>query len=364
MATQLFSNRASALLAASIDDSDLTIQVANGFGALYPNPGAGEFFEVTLQDQSGNIEIVKIESRSSDLLTVASGGRGQGGTSAQSWTNGVTRVECRLTANALTRMLQREGGTMEGNLDMDENEIVDADLTGANTKIRAGQIVNVPLRGVVDDNSNEVLVPTDGSRATAGGNAILTEGDALHESTDVFPTGMVMMWYGAINDIPSGWALCDGTNGTPDMRGRFPMGASGSHAFDSEGGAETASGNTGSAGGHTPTGTVQGHELTEEEMPKHRHFVASNASYSGIGEQHLTAANQVYRNTNGAPGGDTEYTLRGTSTSATVGRSSLTGGGDPHDHDLAMDAVPAHTHALDSISVLPPYKALYFIMKT
>ena len=39
------------------------------------------------------------------------------------------------------------------------------------------------------------------------------------------PTGMVMMWSGASNAIPSGYVLCDGGNGTPDLRDRFVVGA-------------------------------------------------------------------------------------------------------------------------------------------
>lgn len=33
--------------------------------------------------------------------------------------------------------------------------------------------------------------------------------------------GMIVIWSGAIVDIPHGWALCDGTQGTPDLRERF-----------------------------------------------------------------------------------------------------------------------------------------------
>ena len=39
------------------------------------------------------------------------------------------------------------------------------------------------------------------------------------------PIGGIIMWYGAINTIPSGYALCDGTSGTPDLRDRFVIGA-------------------------------------------------------------------------------------------------------------------------------------------
>lgn len=37
--------------------------------------------------------------------------------------------------------------------------------------------------------------------------------------------GMIMLWYGSIATIPTGWTLCDGTNGTPDLQNKFVMGA-------------------------------------------------------------------------------------------------------------------------------------------
>ncbi len=37
--------------------------------------------------------------------------------------------------------------------------------------------------------------------------------------------GMIILWSGAIVDIPDGWHLCDGTNGTPDLRDKWVCGA-------------------------------------------------------------------------------------------------------------------------------------------
>jgi len=37
--------------------------------------------------------------------------------------------------------------------------------------------------------------------------------------------GVIVMWHGLITDIPDGWALCDGTQGTPDLAGNFIRGA-------------------------------------------------------------------------------------------------------------------------------------------
>jgi hypothetical protein len=38
------------------------------------------------------------------------------------------------------------------------------------------------------------------------------------------PKGGIIMWSGTLDSIPSGWQLCDGTNGTPDLRERFVYG--------------------------------------------------------------------------------------------------------------------------------------------
>ena len=50
------------------------------------------------------------------------------------------------------------------------------------------------------------------------------------------PTGCIMFWSGSMEDIPEGWALCDGNNGTPDLRDRFVVGAGGDYAVGDTGG--------------------------------------------------------------------------------------------------------------------------------
>lgn len=44
--------------------------------------------------------------------------------------------------------------------------------------------------------------------------------------------GIIVLWGGAIVDIPAGWALCDGLNGRPDLRDRFVIGAGTSFSPD------------------------------------------------------------------------------------------------------------------------------------
>lgn len=75
--------------------------------------------------------------------------------------------------------------------------------------------------------------------------------------------GMITVWSGAIVAIPSGWALCDGNNETPDLRDKFIVGAGDSYAPAATGGTVTHAHNfTGSghyhdfiAGPHIAAGT-------------------------------------------------------------------------------------------------------------
>ncbi|MEB3310777.1 MAG: hypothetical protein VKJ02_11140 [Snowella sp.] len=72
-------------------------------------------------------------------------------------------------------------------------------------------------------------------------------------------TGMIVMWSGDETRIPSGWALCDGQGGRPDLRGRFILGSG------------QGSGLTNRTRGGT--GGVERHTLTVAEMPTHNHGI-------------------------------------------------------------------------------------------
>lgn len=93
----------------------------------------------------------------------------------------------------------------------------------------------------------------------------------------IFTTGMIQLWSGAVVDIPSGWQLCDGTNGTPDLRDKFIVGAGSTYAPNDSGG-ETSHNHGGicaptsltlGAGTDINTGT----DLTKT-IPWHIHTVA------------------------------------------------------------------------------------------
>jgi microcystin-dependent protein len=54
------------------------------------------------------------------------------------------------------------------------------------------------------------------------------------------PAGVIVLWSGSIGSIPAGWVLCNGSNGTPDLRDRFIVGAGSTYAVNATGGSADA----------------------------------------------------------------------------------------------------------------------------
>ncbi len=92
------------------------------------------------------------------------------------------------------------------------------------------------------------LLGTDGEPATAQAALGIEPG---------IPAGGIIMWSGSIENIPAGWALCDGYNGTPDLRNRFVIAAGGVYSVGATGNGSipqhnhSVSLNTNSTGEHT-----------------------------------------------------------------------------------------------------------------
>ena len=79
-----------------------------------------------------------------------------------------------------------------------------------------------------------------------GGQPHLLTPQAMVPLSDFFahvaaavPHGLICLWAGLVSAIPAGWALCDGTNGTPDLRSRFVKGAAAGLDPGATGGAAT-----------------------------------------------------------------------------------------------------------------------------
>ena len=101
----------------------------------------------------------------------------------------------------------------------------------------------------VDKSLSANSVSISGGAVTVGGNLSVS---GTISGFGIVPVGSIIMWSGT--SLPSGWVLCDGQNGTPDLRGRFIVGAGagGSYAVGNTGGDESVT-------------------LTVAQMPSHSH---------------------------------------------------------------------------------------------
>lgn len=86
-------------------------------------------------------------------------------------------------------------------------------------------------------------------------NANVTGNLSVNGSFNLLPTGSIIMWNGST--APTGWLLCDGTNGTPDLRGKFVLGSGNGTGLTSR--------KLGDNGGE------ENHVLTVKEIPSHFH---------------------------------------------------------------------------------------------
>jgi hypothetical protein len=143
------------------------------------------------------------------------------------------------------------------------------------------------------------------------------------------PSGVIVLWSGSIGSIPAGWVLCNGSNGTPDLRNRFVVGAGSTYAVDATGGSADAI------------------------VVSHTHTATSTSVVTDPGHTHSGDASPNFNQTNnfltkdGATSGET-YTTDTATTGITV----------------ATTTTNASTGTSGTNANLPPYYALCYIMKT
>ncbi len=82
-------------------------------------------------------------------------------------------------------------------------------------------------------------------------------------------SGMIMIWSGTVENIPAGWVVCDGNNGTPNLTDRFIQGTN----------VTAYIGNTGGAQIHTHTVTDLGHT---HAMDPGAAFIAAGGDYGAV----------------------------------------------------------------------------------
>jgi microcystin-dependent protein len=94
---------------------------------------------------------------------------------------------------------------------------------------------------VVGGNLTVSSTLTANSSVGTAGQALLSRGAGLSPQWGAaFVSGMIMLWSGSVASIPSGWLLCNGSSGTPDLRNRFVVGAGSTYSVGGTGGSADA----------------------------------------------------------------------------------------------------------------------------
>lgn len=145
------------------------------------------------------------------------------------------------------------------------------------------------------------------------------------DGSKAIPSGIICLWSGSVDNIPDGWALCNGENGTEDLRDKFVVGAGRNYAVNATGGNASQTVNLyGSTGATT---------LSVNQMPSHTHTFPMRSRLSST-----DYSSPSYTRTS----------------NDSFGYTDATGGSQSHSHSLSGSA---------AVSTLPPYYAKCYIQK-
>lgn len=237
------------------------------------------------------------------------------------------------------------------NIDLVEVEQIEEASNDDKVVSRIGNLTDLQKK----ENDNGAEVPIEGYGVYSSNSAFLkarytsdyelpiNDNSSKFVSTEwihkLFPKGTILMFNGASSEIPEGWAICNGSNGTPNLIEKFIK-------------AGTSSGATGG----NPNNEVT---LTVDNMPTHSHDLLGSATTdTDGGHYHYTSAND----------GSSTSVTQGEGTSATVAASGST--------SILSDYEGSHWHYVDLSSaytsseggsqpfnIEPEYYSLIFIMK-
>lgn len=241
-------------------------------------------------------------------------------------------------------MLEREVGYLVSVADYDQiRENFAAGIPDIYTQ--KGQI-----GGATDNQTMEPVTPTADNQALVCDSSEVT---GMKFNSGTVPIGTIILWSGSVGSIPNGWALCDGNNGTPDLRGKMVVGAGNSYAAGDNG---------------------SGNNLEHTHTPN-----AANTDSGGSAHSHTQGATGTSSHSHtdtgvtGGPSATTTVSATGTIDASASGHTHTWGNTNPetvhtHSNPNSDSGGAAHTHSLGNLnsalsSYLPPYYSLAFIMR-
>lgn len=292
-------------------DTQISVTETSGMPASFP-------FSLVLDYQGSNVEVVTVTGLSGSFFTVD---RGQDGTAAQAHDPGTTVVHG-VTARDLREPQTHisASGEVHGLIGAD-GDVVGTAATQTLTNKTIAYAGNT-LTGVVGESDTQTLT---NKTISATSNTLTDIGDtSIASGFGLIPVGAITLWSGSVPSIPSGWALCDGSSGTPDLRDRFVVGAGGAYAVGATGGQDQVT-------------------LTVAQMPAHRHAIDEGSLSTAAGFEHGHATSGTGPRLSRTP----SHPASGSVNQSDENSGFLydTGGDQPHENR-------------------PPYYALAYIMFT
>jgi len=228
-----------------------------------------------------------------------------------------------------------------GSTGVARNMYLELTTTGGGTLVVPA---NKKLYFIFNNTASAITVKVSGqtgvSVPAAAKMALVCNGTDIVSAVPTFVPGMIMMWSGSTATIPTGWLLCNGSSGTPDLRDRMVIGAGSTYAVAATGGASTTTISSANLPSHTHTysGTTSGQSVTHN----HSQFDSNGGPPSGyVTNLTIDSANDgnVYLN------------------SATTGNASV-------DHSHTYSGTTAATGSGTAATTISPYYALAYIMKS
>ena len=344
-----------------------TIVSRNGFGDFAANVITADLTGNVTGNVSGSAGSVEQPLTLSSFLSFTDSGTEYNGSVAREiQTNGTS-------SNSPNTLVARDGSGSFTSNQINATVFVGpltGDVTGnADTATTADKVEFTLTRGLYLTGSNyngsaATTWSVDASISNTANKVVVRDGNGSFSANvinatefignGITPVGGIILWSGATNNIPSGWALCNGANGTPNLRNRFVVGAGDTY-------------NPADTGGFTNIPVIShSHNTTQNS---HRHNI------SDPGHNHNTNVGG-HKHTTIGHGNEDDGGSRLTG-SNNGGSSNNSMNNDAPNVNLSNNGVGINRTQFQNVSInvdsegnsgtgrnLPPYYALAYIMRT
>ena len=209
--------------------------------------------------------------------------------------------------------------------------------------------------------------------------AVSATGDLTYNSSNgqvsvsvpsAFVSGMIILWSGNTGNIPTGFVLCDGNNGTPNLTDRFVVGAGAAYSPGATGGSSSVTLSTSQLPSHNHS--FSGSSSHSHTINNHTHSFSASTNNQGSHVHNLLYNHGAFGGSSGAvtPRSGPSPVTPGITGRISTNTTGITINNDGHSHTVSGNTGTPSTNTTDTLGEsatnkrLPPYYALCYIMKS